>query len=601
MTDSENRIARATHLIVGGGAAGCVLASRLSENPGNRVVLMEAGPDTPPDGTPADILSTYPGRAMANMHYFWRDLRARRGVGDYIPKEAQNPAFFHQARVMGGGSSINAQIALRGLPRDFDGWAEAGAQGWDWNSVLPYFRRLEHDEDFDNELHGQGGPVLIRRVPRDSWDRFTQAVGDVWSEQGYAFVEDMNGDARDGFAAVPFSNDGISRWSAARSYLSAEIRLRPNLRILADTEVTRIRFEGRRATGVEAQRAGIALSADADHVILAAGGVHSPKLLMLSGVGPARHIAEMGIPLVLDKPGVGSNLQDHPSVYVSCYMPPDIRSGDEYIGPASYLRYSSGLEGCPGSDMVMISAGRSGWHAVGRQLATLVPFIAIPFSRGSVRLISPDPGHEPDVCFNFLADWRDRKRLVDAFRASAEILTNSAVSKITGNPFPSVFSERVARIAVPTAGHRLLTDMAALLLDSNGSVRTFLMDHVINEAPALCALMNDQKALTEYVCSSVVSIWHPSCTCRMGSAGDPLAVVDSHGRVYGAENLLVCDASVMPNVTTTNTNIPTLMIAERISAHLMSENRGIKTPVTREAAIAVPAFSLPNTTNGVAS
>jgi 5-(hydroxymethyl)furfural/furfural oxidase len=561
-------IERATHLVVGGGAAGCVLAGRLSENPKNQVVLIEAGPDTPPEHTPADIIATYPGRAMANMNYFWPKLRGRRGNGDYIPKDAQKPMFFHQARVMGGGSSINAQIALRGLPRDFDGWAAAGADGWDWASVLPYFRRLEHDEDFDNDLHGKDGPVLIRRVPHDRWDHFTQAVGEVWAEQGHAFVDDMNGDAADGFAAVPFSNDGHSRWSAARSYLTVEVRRRPNLRILPETEVTRIRFDGRRAIGVEARRIGESLTIDADLVILSAGGVHSPKLLMLSGVGPAQHLADKGVPLVLDKPGVGSNLQDHPSVYVSCYMPPSIRSGDEYIGPASYLRYSSGVQDCAGSDMVLISAGRSGWHAVGRQLATLVPFVAIPYSRGAVRLTSPHAEEEADVCFNFLDDLRDRKRLVDAFRTSAEILTHSAVARITGNPFPSIFSERVANLAVPTASHRLLTDVAAMLLDSNSSVRTFLMDHVVNEAPALSALMADDRALTEYVCSAVVSIWHPSCTCRMGAANDRQAVVDPYGRVYGLENLVIADASIMPNVTTTNTNIPTLMIAERIAQHL---------------------------------
>jgi 5-(hydroxymethyl)furfural/furfural oxidase len=198
----------------------------------------------------------------------------------------------------------------------------------------------------------------------------------------------------------------------------------------------------------------------------------------------------------------------------------------------------------------------------------LVPFVAIPFSRGSVRLTSPQAEEEADVCFNFLDDERDRKRLVEAFRSSAEILMHSAVAKITGNPFPSIFSERVGKIAVPTTGHRLLTDVAAMLLDSNSSVRTFLMDHVVNEAPALSALMENDYALSEYVCSAVVSIWHPSCTCRMGAADDPLAVVDPQGRAYGLENLVIADASIMPNVTTTNTNVPTLMIAERIARGL---------------------------------
>jgi 5-(hydroxymethyl)furfural/furfural oxidase len=558
-----------THLIVGGGAAGCVLANRLSADLNNRVILLEAGPDTLPEATPVDILATYPGRAMANMDYFWPNLKARRGEASHIPQPGRAPTFFHQARVMGGGSSINAQIALRGLPRDFDGWETAGARGWNWDSALPYFRRLEQDVDFNDAMHGGEGPVPIRRVSRPQWDRFTQAVGEVWSQQGHAFIGDMNSEFGDGYAAVPFSNDGHYRWSTARSYLSKEVRRRRNLEILAHTEVTRIRFEGRRAIGVEAVRDGNTISLDAQIVILSAGGVHSPKMLMLSGIGPADHLTGFGLPIVADLPGVGANLQDHPSIYVSCYMPPELRSGEEYIGPASYLRYSSGNGGCPPTDMVMISAGRSGWHSVGRSLGTLVPFIGIPFSRGAVRLKSPSSDTEPDVCFNFLEDERDRRRMVDAFRASAEILMHSAVAKITGNPFPSIFSERVAKISVPNARNRVLTGMASMLLDSGVSIRTFLMDHFVKEAPELARLMADDQAMTDYVCGAVVSLWHPSCTCRMGAADDPGAVVDEWGQVHGIDNLIVCDASIMPNVPTTNTNIPTLMVAERIADGLL--------------------------------
>ena len=573
----------ATHLIVGGGAAGCVLANRLSADPDNRVILLEAGPDTLPEATPADILATYPGRAMANMDYFWPKLQARRGEGEYIPKADRAPAFFHQARVMGGGSSINAQFALRGLPRDFESWEQAGARGWNWEAVLPYFRGLERDVDFDNAIHGRQGPVPIRRVPPTQWDHFTQAVGEVWSQQGHAFIDDMNGQFGDGYAAVPFSNDGHNRWSTARSYLTETVRGRANLEIWDRTEVTRILFEQGRATGVEAVRDGHSISLDAQTVILAAGGVHSPKVLMLSGIGPADHLVEMGLPVIADLPSVGSNLQDHPSIYVSCYMPPDIRAGEHYIGPASYLRCSSGRDGCPSSDMVMISAGRSGWHSVGRSLATLVPFIGIPFSRGKVRLKTPSADAEPDLCFNFLEDERDRVRMVDAFRASAEILMHSAVAQITGNPFPSMFSERVAKISVPNASNRILTSMASMLLDSGVSIRTFLMDHFVNEAPELASLMADDQAMTDYVCSAVVSLWHPSCTCRMGAADDPGAVVDEWGRVHGVENLVVCDASIMPNVPTTNTNIPTLMVAERIADHILRRQPGASNSGTFEA------------------
>lgn len=563
--------AKASFVIVGGGSAGCVLASRLSERPENRVVLIEAGQDTPPDLIPADILATYPGRAMANTDYFWGALRARRGDGAHIPRAGRAPGFFHQARVMGGGSSINAQIALRGLPRDFDGWQQAGADGWDWESVLPFFRKLEHDVDFAGLLHGQDGPVQIRRVPRDRWDAFTRAVGEVWHDQGHAYLNDMNGDVGDGYSAVPFTNDGAQRWSSARSYLTDRVRRRPNLTILANTEVTRIRFEGRRVKGVDAMWHQAPITIEADKVIVTAGGVHSPKLLMLSGIGPVERLAALDIPVVADRRGVGANLQDHPSIYVSCFMPPAIRSRPDYIGPASYLRYSSGLQDCPPSDMVMISAGRSGWHAVGRQLATLVPFIGIPFSRGTVSLTSPHWRAEPDVCFNFLDDPRDRRRMIDAFRASAEVLMHGALAQIIDNPFPSAFTERVARISVPNRRNTILTDVAASLLDTGITIRTLLMNHVINEGPALASLMADDQAMSDYVAGSVVSLWHPSCTCRMGRVSDPDAVVDRHGRVIGVEGLMVADASIMPNIPTTNTNLPTLMVAERIASELLGD------------------------------
>ncbi len=248
----------------------------------------------------------------------------------------------------------------------------------------------------------------------------------------------MNGQFEDGFAPVPFTNDGVSRWSAARSYLPEQVRRRPNLRILAETEVSRIRFEGKRAVGgVDARRGGIPLSLDADMVIVTGGRVSTRPSCSCSPASGRRAISPQWA-FRLSPTGRASVpiCKTTPSIYVSCYMPPEIRSGEGYIGPASYLRYSSGVEGCAPSDMVMISAGRSGWHAVGRQLATLVTFIGIPFSRGAVRLAAPDSDVSPDVCFNFLDDWRDRKRLIDAFRTSAEILTHGARRAHHRKPLP---------------------------------------------------------------------------------------------------------------------------------------------------------------------
>ncbi|MGE0221684.1 MAG: GMC family oxidoreductase [Acetobacteraceae bacterium] len=561
----EDASDRPTHIIAGGGSAGCALASRLSEDPANRVLVIEAGPDYGTANIPDDITDTYAHRAMTNTAYFWPKLQVSRGSHAHIPPAGRKPYFFYQGKVMGGGSSINGQVALRGAPADFDGWAEAGAEGWDWSSVLPYFRRLETDLDYTDQYHGSTGPITVRRIPRDEWDEFTNAVATSWEKDGYTFIPDMNGEFSEGYAPLPTSNDGTARRSTANGHLNDEVRARPNLRLMPETQVRRVLFDGTRAIGVEAVRGGETLRIEGDNVIVSSGAFHSPKLLMLSGIGPADHLRQMGIAVVADRPGVGSNLQDHPLISVSAYLPPAAREKHVIRRNYSYLRYSSRVPNCEPADMIMMAVCQSMWHAVGERIGTLSSYISLPYSRGTVRLSSADPNAPPAIDFNWLEDERDRNRLMLAFVNMTATFRMPPTNRFALDPFPSSFSERVAAISRPTGLNRILTNVAAALLDGAAPVRRFLIENIISEAPKIDELLLDVKALQDYVCSAVRSAWHPSCTCRMGRADDPMAVTDPRAAVIGARNLYVADASIMPRVTRTNTNLPAIMIGERVA------------------------------------
>jgi 5-(hydroxymethyl)furfural/furfural oxidase len=548
----------ATHLVIGGGSAVCVMAARLSEAAGNKVVLVEAGRDYPPGQIPSDISDTYSGSALMNPSYFWKNLKVRRSADAAA-------VYYEQGRVLGGGSSVNGQVALRGAPADYDHWNEIGAQGWDWNSVLPYFRRLETDLDFTDQLHGAQGPITVRRMPTEQWDDFTLSITKVWDQLGYPMRPDMNGEFGEGYSPLPLSNDGNARRSTAVGYLDAASRRRSNLEILDQAQVRRILFADGRAGGAEIRRNGAIETITADNVVVCAGALHTPWLLMLSGIGPGEHLRQHGIAVQLDRPGVGGNLMDHPAIHISGYLPPVSRHKMVLRRNYTYLRWSSGLANVPDADMVMMAVCRSAWHAIGVRIGTLSSYIGRSYSTGEVRLSSPDPDDEPFVNFNWLSDQRDLDRMIDAFRRMANILASEPVPNYLSNLFASKFSQRVRDVGQKNFKNAVLTNIAALMMDNSAGLRKFLFDKVISDCPPLPELLANPARLERHVRDNVQSAWHASCTCRMGDPANPQTVVDPGGKVVGAQNLFIADASVMPEVSRTNTNLPTIMIAERIA------------------------------------
>lgn len=565
----------ADHLILGGGSAGCVLAARLSEDPKRQVVLVEAGRDISAGEMPDEIRSRYPGRAYLDTRNIWADLQARMGYwGRSGEKRASRR--YEQARILGGGSAINALMANRGAPADYDEWQQLGAQGWNWEACLPWFRKIEADRDFSGPLHGNDGPLAIRRIDDRRISPFVDRVMRTLDRNGWPIGADQNGEWRDGAyrGAVAVSDSG-ERLPTSVAYLTDDVRKRPNLRIMTGCIATKILFDGRKTTGAlvrPANGTGADMRLAASEVIVASGAIHSPALLMRSGVGPAAALSQLGIAVVHDLYGVGRNLMEHPSIAVAAYLPPVARNrdGGEHHEQAIW-RYSSGVADAPVGDMHAAILARSGWHSVGRRIGSLFFWVNKSHSRGMVSLASPDADVEPAVDFRMLSDERDLIRLKDAIRKGAAILADDHMRDYAGTVFPSSYTPRVARVAAPGAWNAMQRGALSALLDIAGPLRDALINMVVTQGISIHTLLEDDAALTAFVRRHVGGTWHPSGTCRMGKATDREAVTDPSGKVYGVEGLRVCDASVMPSIPRANTNIPTIMIAERIASLIKAE------------------------------
>jgi 5-(hydroxymethyl)furfural/furfural oxidase len=558
------------YIIVGGGSAGSVMANRLSARSATKVLLCEAGQDTPPGREPPEIRDSYSGTAYFDPRFHWTGLKVTTQVVSHNnPQESRPPLRkYEQARVLGGGSSINGQMANRGAPTDFAEWVNRGADGWGWDDVLPFFKKVERDLDFDGPWHGKDGRIPVRRIPVEHWTGYATAVAAACKQAGMTFLPDQNGEFVDGYFPVTHSNASEQRVSAAMGYLDAETRKRPNLTISTDTQVKSLIMDGTRCVGVTAVVAGKETEFRANEVILSSGAIHSPAHLLRAGIGPVGHLRDMGIDVVAGLEGVGQRLMDHPSISLSSFVRRGGRTNEHTRRHIQLgIRYSSGLPGIPKGDMFTAVINKSAWHAVGEQIASLLTFINRTYSEtGQVKLASRDPRAEPTVEFNLLSDKRDVDRLMYGFRKMAGLQMSAMVKSVADTPFPASYTDKVRKIGVVNTKNRILTSVISKFLDGPQALRKYMIENFVVEGFTFDQVMTDDEALEEFVKKNTIGVWHASCTCRMGRADDPMSVVDTQGRVKGVQGLRVVDASVFPIVPCANTNFPTLMVAEKIAS-----------------------------------
>ena len=553
-------------LVVGAGSAGAAMAARLSEEPTLRVTLVEAGSDTVPGEVPDDIKDIFP-RSFLNSDYFWPNLTASLADGD-----AARP--FPQARVVGGGSSVMGMIALRGLPSDYDGWEARGARNWGWRDVLPYFRAMTCDLDRPGPERNTSGPNIIHRLPREKWPLYMRRIEAAVASRGMKSLSDINETAEDGFFATPLSQDR-ERASSARCYLTPEVRRRPNLKIMTSTSVRNLRIENGRVCGVIAKRDGETVILSASEVVVCAGAVHSAALLLRSGIGPAAELKALGIESVSDRPGVGKNYQNHSLLHFAMTLKPQSRlaHADRHYTITS-LRFSSNLEGCPAGDLFLYFVGRVSARPFGTGMGMIAAALYVPYSRGSVTLRSRDPEVPPAVSQRLLTDPRDAKRMVTATRLAEALINEPSVRDCFEEAYLLPRDPPLRLINGTGAVGAVKAFAAATVLRAPTTLRRAVIGRAIRPGRLIADRNGTGPPLTDAeILAASGTMFHPSCTCAIGRADDPMAVVDPECRVYGGAGLRVADASVMPSVPGANTNFPTIMIAERVADFIRAARR----------------------------
>jgi choline dehydrogenase len=509
------------YVIVGAGSAGCVLANRLTEDPTTTVLLLEAG--GPDEAQEIHIPAAFSSLFKSPLDWAYET--------EEQPYLNNRRLYWPRGRVLGGSSSINAMVYIRGNRRDYDHWRDLGNEGWGYSDVLPYFKKAENEERGASEYHGTGGPLNV--TDHRTRNPLSRAFVEAGVESGIPLTDDFNGYEQDGVGFYQVTQRLGLRHSAAVGYVHP-ILSRPNFTLQTHAHVTNVIFEGTRAVGVAYIHDGEKRQVNAREVILSGGAINSPQLLMLSGIGPANHLKALGLPVVADLPGVGQNLQDHPAIVVlyastqpislaHAQTPENLQDFiDNKMGPLTSNIAEAGAFIRTQADLAMpdiqyhftpVYYLNHGFTVLEGDGYTIAPCVLRPQSRGFIALRSTNPTEAPIIQPNYFADEADMQVLVEGVKFARKL----------------------------------------------GAARAFAPFHDKEMYPG--PQVQSDEEIAEYIRNYVETLYHPVGTCKMGN--DSMSVVDAHLRVRGVEGLRVVDASIMPTVVGGNTNAPTITIAEK--------------------------------------